>query len=175
MSSLCQNVSCFIRTWLSDTVHLIYHISICPPFILHSTLSSKCGSVPLVAMVNLTMRANKILSKILSVNVWINHITSKCSKSPLDVVRVVALNAVNILAEEKWRSGNEDDSGEGKNSENTVPDCTFLLQEDPSQEGGKDWITGGRVQWEKELKRKKKKHGKSVNVADEFKEDAMHL
>lgn len=97
-------------------------------------------------MVNLTMRANKILSKILSVNVWINHITSKCSKSPLDVVRVVALNAMNILAEEKWRSGNEDDSDEGKNSENTVPDCTFLLQEDPSQEGGKDWITGGRVQ-----------------------------
>lgn len=28
---------------------------------------------------------------------------------------------------------------------------------------------------ERVKKEKKKKHGKSVNVADEFKEDAMHL
>lgn len=68
--------------------------------------------------------------------------TCKCSNSPLDVVSVVALNAMQMLAKDEWRSGNEDDSGDGKNSKDTVPDCTFLLQEDPCQEGGKDWITG---------------------------------
>lgn len=65
----------------------------------------------------------------------------KGSYSPLDVVRVVALNAIKVLAKDEWRPGNEDDSSEGKNGENTVPDCTFLLQKDPSQEGGKNWIT----------------------------------
>lgn len=159
---------------LGRDFQILFILSTTYPFVLHSFCTPP-SHPNVVQFPWLPWSTNKILSKILSVNVWINHITSKCSKSPLDVVRVVALNAMNILAEEKWRSGNEDDSGEGKNSENTVPDCTFLLQEDPCQEGGKDWITGGRVQWEKELKRKKKKHGKSVNVADEFKEDAMHL
>lgn len=71
--------------------------------------------------------------------------TCKRSNSPLDVVPVVALNAVQMLAKDEWRSGDEDDSGDGKNSKDTVPDCTSLLQEDPGQQGGKDWITMGGV------------------------------
>lgn len=71
--------------------------------------------------------------------------TCKRSNTPLDVVCVVALNAVQMLAKDEWRSGDEDDSSDGKNSKDTVPDCTSLLQEDPGQQGGKDWITGGGV------------------------------
>lgn len=48
-----------------------------------------------------------------------------------------------MLAKEEWWPGDKDDSSEGKNSEDTVPDCAPLLQEDPGQEGGKDWITEG--------------------------------
>lgn len=71
----------------------------------------------------------------------VHFITCKCSNSPLDVVGVVALNATYLIAKEEWWSGDKDDSSEGKNSEDTVPDSTSLLQEDPSQERGKDWIT----------------------------------
>lgn len=73
----------------------------------------------------------------------IDRITCKGCDSPLDVVGVVSLNAMYTLAEDEWRSGNEDDSSEGKNSEDTVPDRTPFLQEDPGQEGGKDRITEG--------------------------------
>lgn len=59
------------------------------------------------------------------------------------MVTVVALNATRTLAKDEWRSGDEYDSSEGENSEDTVPDCTSLLQEDPGQEGSKDWITEG--------------------------------
>lgn len=69
--------------------------------------------------------------------------TCKGSNSPLDVISVVAFNATDMLAKEEWWSGDEDDSREGKNSEDTVPDCTFLLQENPSQKRGKDWVTEG--------------------------------
>lgn len=48
-----------------------------------------------------------------------------------------------MLAKDEWRSGDENDSSDGKNSKDTVPDCTSLLQEDPGQEGGKDGITNG--------------------------------
>lgn len=72
------------------------------------------------------------------------------------MVLVVVLNAIKMLAKDEWWSGNEDDSGEGKNGENTVQDCAFLLQKDPSQEGGKDGITEG-VNERKELNRKKEK------------------
>lgn len=57
------------------------------------------------------------------------------------MVSVVALDATDMLAKKERRPGNEDDSGDGENREDTVPEGTFLLQEDPSQEGGKDWIT----------------------------------
>lgn len=70
-------------------------------------------------------------------------ITCKRSNSPLDMVGVVALNAIHIIAKDEWRSGDEDDSRDGKHSKDTVPDCTSLFQEDPGQEGGKDWITEG--------------------------------
>lgn len=59
------------------------------------------------------------------------------------MVSVVALNASQMIAKEEWWSGDEDDSSEGKNSEDTVPDCAPFLQEDPGQEGGKDRITEG--------------------------------
>lgn len=59
------------------------------------------------------------------------------------MARVVALNATCMLAKDKRWPGDEDNSGDGENSEDTVPDCTFLLQEDPSQERGKYWITEG--------------------------------
>ena len=61
------------------------------------------------------------------------------------MVRVVALNATEMIAKEEWRAGNENDSSDGENSENTVPYGTFLFQEDPSQEGGKDWIAVGSM------------------------------
>lgn len=70
-------------------------------------------------------------------------LTCKCSDSALDVVRVVALDAVQMLSKDERRSGDEYDSGECENSKNAVPDCAFLLQEDPGQEGGKNWITVG--------------------------------
>lgn len=59
------------------------------------------------------------------------------------MVCVIALNAVDILPKQERWSGNEDDSSEGKNSEDTVPDCTSLLQEYPGQQWGKDWVTEG--------------------------------
>lgn len=49
-----------------------------------------------------------------------------------------------MIAKDEWRSGDEDDSSEGKNHEDQVPDCTPLLQEDPGQEGGEHWITEGQ-------------------------------
>lgn len=67
--------------------------------------------------------------------------TGKCSNSPLDVVAVVALNAMQILAKDEWRSGDEDDSGESENSKDAVHNCASLLQEDPGQQGGKHWVT----------------------------------
>lgn len=54
-------------------------------------------------------------------------ITCKCSNSPLDVVAVVALNAMQMIAEDEWRPGNEDDSSESKNSEDAVQDCASLF------------------------------------------------
>lgn len=54
-------------------------------------------------------------------------ITCKCSNSPLDVVAVVALNAMQMIAEDEWRPGNEDDSGESENSEDAVQDCASLF------------------------------------------------
>lgn len=68
-------------------------------------------------------------------------ITYKRSNSPLDVVAVVALNAMQMLAEDEWRPGDEDDSGESENSEDAVQDCALLFQEDPGQQGGKHWVT----------------------------------
>lgn len=59
------------------------------------------------------------------------------------MVRVVALDAVQMCPKDERRSGDQYDSGEGENSKNAVPDCAFLLQEDPGQEGGKNWITVG--------------------------------
>lgn len=70
-------------------------------------------------------------------------LTCKCSNSPLNVVCVVALNPMQVITKDEWRSGDEDDASDGENSKDTVPDCTSLLQEDPGQEGGKDWITNG--------------------------------
>lgn len=61
------------------------------------------------------------------------------------MISVVALNATDMLAKEEWWSGDEDDSREGKNSEDTVPDCTFLLQENPGQKRGKDGVTEGSM------------------------------
>lgn len=58
------------------------------------------------------------------------------------MVAVVALNAMQMLAENEWRPGNEDDSGESENSEDAVQDCASLFQEDPGQQGGKHWVTG---------------------------------
>lgn len=71
-----------------------------------------------------------------------DHITCKGSDSALDVVIVVALNATPMLAKEERWSGDEENSADGKNSEDAVPDRTPLLQEDPGQEGGDDRITG---------------------------------
>lgn len=79
-----------------------------------------------------------------------NRITCKGSNSPLNVVSIVALNATPMVAKEKWRSGDEEDASDGKNSEDTVPDCTSLLQEDPGQQGGKDWITEREREYERE-------------------------
>lgn len=59
------------------------------------------------------------------------------------MVCVVALDAVQMLSKDERRSGDEYDAGEGENGKNSVPDCAFLLQEDPGQEGGKNWITVG--------------------------------
>lgn len=61
------------------------------------------------------------------------------------MVSVVPLNAPEVLAKEERWAGNEDDSSEGENGENTVPDSTFLFQENPSQEGGKNWIADRSV------------------------------
>ena len=72
---------------------------------------------------------------------FIDRITEKGSNSPLDVVGVVALNATSMLPKQERWSGDEEDSSNGEHSEDTVPDCTSLLQEDPGQQGGKDWIT----------------------------------
>lgn len=74
-----------------------------------------------------------------------DYITCKSSNSPLDVVSVVALYATDTITKQEWWPSNEDDSGEGKNSEDTIPNCTSLLQEDPGQEWGKDWITEERM------------------------------
>lgn len=64
----------------------------------------------------------------------VNFVTSKGSNCSLDMVSVVAFDAAEMLAkEERWAS-DEDDSSEGKHSEHTVPDCTFLFEEDPSQQ-----------------------------------------
>lgn len=57
------------------------------------------------------------------------------------MVAVVALNAMQMLAEDKWRPGDEDDSGQSENSEDAVQDCASLFQEDPGQQGGKHWVT----------------------------------
>lgn len=69
--------------------------------------------------------------------------TSKGSNSPLDVVGVVALDAMETLAKEEGRPSDQDDSGDGKQSEDEVPDGTSLLQEDPGQQRGKDGVTEG--------------------------------
>lgn len=63
-----------------------------------------------------------------------NNFTCKGSNSPLDVVSVVALNATDTIAKQEWWPSDEDDAGEGKNREDTIPNGTPLLQEDPSQE-----------------------------------------
>lgn len=76
---------------------------------------------------------------------WSLLITCKCSNSPLDVVGVVAFNAVQVLSKDERGPRDEDDSGDGENGEDAVPDSAFLLQEDPGQEGGKNWITVGSV------------------------------
>lgn len=68
-------------------------------------------------------------------------VTCKSSCSSLDVIH--ALGAAKTLAKDERRAGDKDDSCDGENGENKVPDCTFLLQEDPSQQGGKDWIAVG--------------------------------
>lgn len=68
-------------------------------------------------------------------------ITCKRSNSPLYVVAVVALNAMQMLAEDEWRPGDEDDSSESENSEDAVQDCASLFQEDPGQQRGKHWVT----------------------------------
>lgn len=68
-------------------------------------------------------------------------ITCKRSNSPLYVVAVVALNAMQMLAEDERRPSDEDDSGESENSEYAVQDCAPLFQEDPGQQGGKHWVT----------------------------------
>lgn len=57
------------------------------------------------------------------------------------MIAVVALNAKQMFAEDEWRPGDEDDAGESENSEDAVQDCAPLFQEDPGQQGGKDWIT----------------------------------
>lgn len=62
------------------------------------------------------------------------------------MVSVVSLDATEMLPEDERWSGDEDDSGDGENGENTVPDRTPLLQEDPGQEGGKDRIAK-RAEW----------------------------
>lgn len=59
------------------------------------------------------------------------------------MVGVIALDAAEVLAEEKRRAGDEDDSGESEDREHTVPDCTFLFEEDPRQQGGEHWIAVG--------------------------------
>lgn len=68
-------------------------------------------------------------------------LTCKRSDCPLDVVAVVALNAMQMLAKDEWRPGDEDDSGESENGEDAVQDCASLFQEDPGQQGGKHWVT----------------------------------
>lgn len=61
------------------------------------------------------------------------------------MVGVVALNAVQVLSKDERGPRDEYDSGDGENSEDTVPDSASLLQEDPGQEGGENWITVGLV------------------------------
>lgn len=68
-------------------------------------------------------------------------ITCKRSNSPLNVVAVVALNAMQMFAEDEWRPGDEDDAGESENSEYAVQNCASLFQKDPGQQGGKNWVT----------------------------------
>lgn len=48
------------------------------------------------------------------------RVTCKGGDSPLDVAG--ALDATRMLSEEERRVGDEDDSGEGENGENKVPD-----------------------------------------------------
>lgn len=60
-------------------------------------------------------------------DIWIYLITCKRSNSPLDVVAVVALDAEQMLAKDEWRPGDEDDAGEGENSEDAVQDCASLF------------------------------------------------
>ncbi len=60
------------------------------------------------------------------------------------MVSVVSLNTMQMIPKDEGWSGDEDDSSEGENSEDTVPDRTFLLQENPGQEGGEDWIAEGK-------------------------------
>lgn len=57
----------------------------------------------------------------------INYITCKGGNSPLYVVSVVALYATDMVTKQEWWSSDEDDSSEGEDSEDTVPNCTFLL------------------------------------------------
>lgn len=61
------------------------------------------------------------------------------------MVGVVAFDAVQVLSKDERGSRDEDDPGDGENGEHTVPDSASLLQEDPGQEGGKNWITVGSV------------------------------
>lgn len=71
-------------------------------------------------------------------------VTCKDSNGAFDVVSVVVLIATRLPAKDEGRPGDEDDSGQGGDGEDAVQDGAFLLQEDPGQEGGKDWITEGR-------------------------------
>lgn len=72
------------------------------------------------------------------------RVTYKRSNGPLDVISVVVFNTIKIFAKDERWSGDKDDSSQSKNSEDTVPDCAFLLQENPSQERSKNWITKER-------------------------------
>lgn len=58
---------------------------------------------------------------------WQTLITCKGSNSALDVVAVVALDAEQMLAKDERRPGDEDDAGEGENSEDAVQDCASLF------------------------------------------------
>lgn len=85
---------------------------------------------PLVAMVILHRSVNKtpsiVLQPIPSRLLFRGQtkdgrcVTCKGGDSPLDVTG--ALNATRMLSKEERRAGDEDDSGDGENGENTVPD-----------------------------------------------------